>query len=170
TRATCPCSSSPSPGSNTTRAGTCTRGCTSCGSKTPLSNALTSSMPRKQEYIEFVYASLDVLGTTPGRINRRIFDVVLEVWNSGKRLGKMPPAMYDEPEPETPPDSDTDLLQHNIYLPRLRSYNQSKVSNHSDRCSVNYKIEISCSLFNDTFYLPCNVNFPAGMRTRSHRI
>ncbi|KAJ6553473.1 hypothetical protein DFH09DRAFT_1318861 [Mycena vulgaris] len=114
---------------------------------------------RHQGYIEFMYAGLDVLGTTPGRINHRIFDVVLEVWNSGKRLGKMPPAVYDEPEPETPPDSDTDLLQRNIYLPRLHSYNQSKVPNHSDRCSFNYKIEISRSFFNDMFYLPCNVDF-----------
>ncbi|KAJ6526642.1 hypothetical protein DFH09DRAFT_1187655, partial [Mycena vulgaris] len=113
----------------------------------------------EQGHVELVYAGLDVLGSTPWRINRRIFDVVLEVWNSGKRLGKMPPDVYDEPEPEAPPDSDTDLLQRNIYLTRLRAYNQSKASNHSDRCSVNYKIEISRSFLNDTFYLPHNVDF-----------
>ena len=40
--------------------------------------------------IELIYASLDVLGTTPWKINQKVFKVVLEVWNSGKRLGKVP--------------------------------------------------------------------------------
>jgi DNA-directed RNA polymerase len=33
--------------------------------------------------LELVYSGLDVLGATPWRVNRAIFDVVLEVWNSG---------------------------------------------------------------------------------------
>ncbi|KAJ7737868.1 DNA/RNA polymerase [Mycena maculata] len=113
----------------------------------------------EQGHVELVYAGLDVLGSTPWRINKRVFDVVIEVWNSGKRLGKMPPAVYDEPEPEAPPDHDTDLQQRNVYLTRLRAYNQSKAANHSDRCSVNYKMEISRSFINDVFYLPHNVDF-----------
>ncbi|KAJ7145775.1 hypothetical protein C8R44DRAFT_826911 [Mycena epipterygia] len=113
----------------------------------------------EQGQVELVYAGLDVLGSTPWKINKRVFEVVLEVWNSGQRLGKMPPAVYDEPEPEAPQDYETDLSQRNIYLTRMRAYNQSKASNHSDRCSVNYKIEISRSFLNDTFYLPHNVDF-----------
>ncbi|KAF7345060.1 DNA-directed RNA polymerase [Mycena venus] len=113
----------------------------------------------EQGHVELVYAGLDVLGSTPWRINKRIFDVVLEVWNSGKRLGKMPPEVYDEPEPEKPPDHETDLHARNVHLTRMRAYNQSKAANHSDRCSVNYKIEISRSFLNDVFYLPHNVDF-----------
>ncbi|KAJ7657863.1 hypothetical protein DFH06DRAFT_1197343 [Mycena polygramma] len=113
----------------------------------------------EQGHVELVYAGLDVLGSTPWRINKRIFDVVLEVWNSGKRLGKMPPEVYDEPEPTPPPDHDTDLHVRNIHLTRMRAYSQAKAANHSDRCSVNYKIEISRSFLNDTFYLPHNVDF-----------
>ncbi|KAJ7260885.1 hypothetical protein B0H12DRAFT_1106881 [Mycena haematopus] len=113
----------------------------------------------EQGHVELVYAGLDVLGSTPWRINKRIFDVVLEVWNSGKRLGKMPPETYDEPEPAVPPDHDTDLFARNVYLTRMRAYNQNKAANHSDRCSVNYKIEISRSFLNDVFYLPHNVDF-----------
>ncbi|KAJ6615404.1 DNA/RNA polymerase [Mycena sp. CBHHK59/15] len=109
--------------------------------------------------MELVYAGLDVLGSTPWQINKRVFDVVLEVWNSGKRLGKMPPEVYDLAEPEIPPDHETDLAQRNVYLTRMRAYNQAKAANHSDRCSVNYKIEISRSFLGDTFYLPHNVDF-----------
>ncbi|KAF7290519.1 DNA-directed RNA polymerase [Mycena indigotica] len=110
-------------------------------------------------HVELVFQGLDVLGSTPWRINRRIFDVVLEVWNSGKRLGKMPPEVYDEPEPEPFDGDETDLAQRNIHLVRQRMFNQAKAANHSDRCSVNYKIEISRSFLNDVFYLPHNVDF-----------
>ncbi|KAJ7619446.1 DNA/RNA polymerase [Roridomyces roridus] len=113
----------------------------------------------EQGHVELVYAGLDVLGSTPWQINKRIFDVVREVWNSGTRLGKMPPAVYDEPEPEIPKDHDTDLSQRNVYITRMRAYNQEKAANHSDRCSVNYKMEISRSFLHDTFYLPHNVDF-----------
>ncbi|KAJ7206038.1 DNA/RNA polymerase [Mycena pura] len=113
----------------------------------------------EQGHVELVYAGLDVLGSTPWRINKRIFDVVLEVWNSGRRLGKMPPEVYDEPEPEAPPDFETDLSQRNVYITRMRAYNQAKAANHSDRCSVNYKIEISRSFLDDVFYLPHNLDF-----------
>jgi len=34
--------------------------------------------------VEFVYAGLDVLGSMPWKVNRKIFDVVLKVWNSGE--------------------------------------------------------------------------------------
>ncbi|KAK7055086.1 DNA-directed RNA polymerase [Favolaschia claudopus] len=113
----------------------------------------------EQGHVELVYAGLDVLGSTPWRINKRIFDIVLEVWNSGKRLGKMPPEVFDEPEPEAPPEHETDLFARNVYLTRMRAYNQAKAANHSDRCSVNYKIEISRSFLDDVFYLPHNVDF-----------
>ncbi|CAK5271845.1 unnamed protein product [Mycena citricolor] len=110
-------------------------------------------------HMELVYAGLDVLGSTPWQINKRVFDVVLEVWNSGKRLGKMPPEVYDVPEPEAPENIDTDLAQRNVHGIRMKAYNQAKAANHSDRCSVNYKIEISRSFLHETFYLPHNIDF-----------
>ena len=93
--------------------------------------------------LELVFAALDALGSTPWRINREIFDVVLEVWNSGRRLGKLPPADYEEPEPEKPPNYDTDPKARIVYLTRQKQYLHAKANNHSDRCNVNYKIEIA---------------------------
>ena len=72
-----------------------------------------------------------------------LFDVVLEVWNSGRRLGKLPPADYEEPEPEKPPNYDTDPKARIVYLTRQKQYLHAKANNHSDRCNVNYKIEIA---------------------------
>lgn len=93
--------------------------------------------------VELVFAGLDVLSSTPWNINKEIFDVVLQVWNSGERMGKIPPAVFDKPEPERPDNMDTDPKAKMIYLMRQKGYSQDKASNHSDRCSINYKIEIA---------------------------
>ncbi|KIM89933.1 hypothetical protein PILCRDRAFT_812715 [Piloderma croceum F 1598] len=109
--------------------------------------------------VELVFAGLDVLGSTPWKINRSVFDVVLKVWNSGERLCKVPPALYDRPEPERPPNIETDIKVKSVYGQRLRAFAQAKANNHSDRCSVNYKIEIARAFLGDTFYLPHNLDF-----------
>ncbi|KAH7908847.1 hypothetical protein BJ138DRAFT_1011941 [Hygrophoropsis aurantiaca] len=113
----------------------------------------------KMGNLELVYAGLDVLGHTPWKINKQIFDVVLKIWNSGERLGKIPPAVYDELEPEKPANLDTDMKAKSIYGQRLRAYIQEKAANHSDRCSVNYKIEIARAFLGDKMYLPHNLDF-----------
>jgi len=95
--------------------------------------------------IELIYAGLDVLGSTPWKVNRKVFDVVLQVWNSGERMGKLPPAIYDRPEPEAPENYETDLKARSIYLARPKAHNQEKAHNPSDRCSVNYRLELAPS-------------------------
>ena len=97
----------------------------------------------RQGNLELVYASLDVLGNTPWVINREIFDVVLEVWNSVNRLGKIPPAVYEHPEPEKPENMESDPKAKVDFLARHKQYMIEKANNHSDRCSTNYKIEIA---------------------------
>ncbi|SRR6266851_983039 len=93
--------------------------------------------------VELVYAGLDVLGSTPWQINRKIFDVVLDVWNAGYRLGKLPPAVYDEPEPEKTVEVETDQRARSTFIQAQRQWLVNRANNHSDRCSVNYKIEIA---------------------------
>ncbi|KAF8890704.1 hypothetical protein BD779DRAFT_1438161 [Infundibulicybe gibba] len=109
--------------------------------------------------VELVYAGLDVLGSTPWKINKKVFDVVLKVWNSGERMGKLPPAVYDQPEPLVPENFDTDLKARSVHLQRQKGYNQGKANNHSERCNVNYKIEIARAFLGDTIYLPHNLDF-----------
>lgn len=94
-------------------------------------------------HVELIFAGLDVLGGTPWRVNREIFDVVLQVWNQGIRMPKIPPAVYDMPEPEKPANLDTDPKAKVVYLQRQRSYMADKANNHSERCNVNYKVEIA---------------------------
>lgn len=97
----------------------------------------------EQGHLELIYAGLDVLGSTPWQVNRKVFDVVLKVWNSGERVCKIPPAVYDAPEPEKPENYESDPKARLIHITRQRAWSHIKANNHSDRCSVNYKIEIA---------------------------
>ena len=87
--------------------------------------------------------NIDVLGSTPWQINRPIFDVVLQVWNSGDRFCKIPPAVFDMAEPEKPENYEQDPQAKAIYVQKWRAWNKDKASSHSDRCNVNYKVEIA---------------------------
>lgn len=124
--------------------------------------------------VELVYAGLDVLGSTPWKINKAIFDVVVTVWNSGERMGKMPPAVYEQPEPAAPENIDHDLEARSHHLIRHRAWAQAKANTHSERCSVNYKVEIAravstlfslfSSLFAFHFHSHLRVYFPVPCR------
>lgn len=97
----------------------------------------------EQGNLELVYAGLDVLGSTPWQVNRKVFDIVLKVWNSGERVCKIPPAVYDLPEPQKPENYEADPKARLVYLTRQKVWNEGRANNHSDRCSINYKIEIA---------------------------
>ena len=107
--------------------------------------------------VELVYAGLDVLGSTPWKINKAIFDVVVIVWNSGERMGKMPPAVFDQPLPEPPENYMDDLEARSHHMIRHRAWAHNKANTHSERCNVNYRVEIartvSIALFSPTLSL-----------------
>lgn len=112
----------------------------------------------EQGHLELVYAGLDVLGSTPWQVNRKVFDIVLSVWNSGERVCKIPPAVFDVPEPQKPENYESDQKARIIHLARQKGWSQDKASNHSDRCSVNYKVEIAraVSFFGSSCPLHCH--------------
>jgi DNA-directed RNA polymerase, mitochondrial len=114
--------------------------------------------------VELVYAGLDVLGSTPWKINKDIFDVVVIVWNSGERMGKVPPAEYDQPEPQ-PPENMDDLEARSHHMIRHRAWAQGKANTHSERCSVNYKVEIARAVSN-LFLRPLSPYFLLQTRTQ----
>ena len=109
--------------------------------------------------LDTVLAALDVLGTTSWKINKPIFDVMLEVWNSGKDIADMPPIEMETPEPQKPDNYDHDIKARSVYLQRLKQWNQQRASNHSQRCDVNYKLEIARAYIGERFYFPHNMDF-----------
>ncbi|CAE6354241.1 unnamed protein product [Rhizoctonia solani] len=113
-------------------------------------------------HVDFVYECLDALGETPWRINDKILNVVLQVWNDGKSMAGIPPAhawmeRLDIEEPPKPADDDPRARA--TYLFKLKSILADKRNNHGERCNVNYKLEVARAFVNDEFYMPHNLDF-----------
>ncbi|CAE6504203.1 unnamed protein product [Rhizoctonia solani] len=108
-------------------------------------------------HVDFVYECLDALGETPWRINEKILNVVLQVWNQGKGMAGIPPAQLEIEEPPQPEDDDPRARA--TYLFQMKSILTDKRNNHGERCHVNYKLEVARAFVNDEFYMPHNLDF-----------
>ncbi|PWA01722.1 hypothetical protein BB558_002162 [Smittium angustum] len=109
--------------------------------------------------LDKVLSGLDVLGLTKWAINKPIFDVVLEVWNSGKELAGIPPAFVSTTEPPKPVDYDTNPKAKYDWDLKKKYHLRNLSNNHSRRCDVNYKVSIAQAFLNQPLYFPHNLDF-----------
>lgn len=89
-----------------------------------------------------LFQGLDVLGSTAWMINRPVFDVLVEVWNSEEAFADIPPVVKDIILPPEPPPSDNPKLRYK-WMAEAREIKNDARNFHSQRCSVNFKIEIA---------------------------
>ncbi|KAI1113439.1 DNA-directed RNA polymerase [Nemania sp. NC0429] len=108
--------------------------------------------------LDQVTKGLDVLGRTAWQINRPVFDVMLEAWNSGEALANIPPLDPKIPIPEEP-DSSEDPMVRRDWLIRVRAAENEKSGLHSERCFMNFQLEIARAFREQTFYFPHNMDF-----------
>lgn len=107
--------------------------------------------------LEQIRAGLDVLGKTAWVINQDVFDVMLEAWNSGEAIAKIPPL---EPDLPYPPEPAKDDHEARIQWSRaVRQIENKRAGLHSSRCFMNFQMEIARTFRNETFYLPHNLDF-----------
>lgn len=94
--------------------------------------------------LDQIFTGLDVLGSVPWKINRKVFDVVSTVWNSGEELADIPAkASLTAPlEADKPDNVDSDPRAKDTYRHRIRKALQDRRDAHSTRCDANYKLEI----------------------------
>lgn len=112
-------------------------------------------------YLEPVFHGLDVLSSTPWKINRKVFDTVLAAWNNGEAIADIPatPEKTDYTMPEQPPQGNTDPGLRAAYHERVKAVLLRQRKDHGERCKYNYNLEIARSYLNDTFYIPHNLDF-----------
>jgi len=90
-----------------------------------------------------VFRGLDILGETCWTINRKIFDTVLTVWNSGEAIADIPPlasGMQYPPEPQT---AKWDVKTRVNWIQQCKQMSRLMQNAHSQRCDLNYKLEIA---------------------------
>ncbi|KAI0453122.1 DNA-directed RNA polymerase [Xylaria acuta] len=108
--------------------------------------------------LDQVSKGLDVLGRTAWQINRPVFDVMLEAWNSGEEIANIPPLNPNIPVPEEP-DASEDPLARREWLKRVKLAENEKSGLHSERCFMNFQLDIARAFRDQTFYFPHNMDF-----------
>ncbi|KAI1168294.1 DNA-directed RNA polymerase [Nemania serpens] len=108
--------------------------------------------------LDQVTKGLDVLGRTAWQINRPVFDVMLEAWNYGEPIANIPPLDPNIPVPEEPDASDDPMVRRD-WLKRVRMAENEKSGLHSERCFMNFQLDIARAFREQTFYFPHNMDF-----------
>jgi DNA-directed RNA polymerase len=111
-------------------------------------------------HAEPILHGLDVLSSTPWKINRRVFDVMLSSWNAGRGIASIPASeensVYKFPEK---PDASVDPRSRSDYVNEYKQVLLQQKKDHGERCKVNYTLEVARSFLHDTFYIPHNMDF-----------
>lgn len=105
-----------------------------------------------------VLRGLDVLGRTAWRINRPVFNVMLEAWNAGEAIADIPALNPDIPIPPEPEFTD-DPTKKRQWIKAVKMAENEKSGLHSVRCFMNFQLEIARAFRDQTFYFPHNVDF-----------
>ena len=127
----------------------------------------TSSHSETREYVKLasrsgdmaqVYSALDVLGKTPWKINRAVFDVMAQVWNSGEGIAEIAPINPKLDYPADPGPS-ADKQARRDYASTVRRLDNLRDGYHSNRCFQNFQLEVARAFLNEQFFFPHNMDF-----------
>ena len=105
-----------------------------------------------------VYKALDVLGKTPWKINRAVFNIMVDVWNSGEAIANIAPLDPKMDYPSDPgPNASKDERRHYAY--KVKQIDNVKDGYHSNRCFQNFQLEVAKAFLKERFYFPHNMDF-----------
>lgn len=108
--------------------------------------------------LDQLFAGVDILGKTGWRINKSVFSVMVEAWNSGEAIANLPPLNKVFPEIQRPGENATQKERWEWFV-KMRAVDNEKSGIHSNRCFQNFQMEIAKAYLDETFYLPHNVDF-----------
>jgi DNA-directed RNA polymerase, mitochondrial len=97
----------------------------------------------EKNFLRDVYHGLDILGATCWTINRRVFDIVIEVWNQGEAVGGLPPPTAQLEYPVQPTTATWDVKERMDWIQKCKAVSRAMQNAHSQRCDINYKLEIA---------------------------
>lgn len=141
-----------------------------CYLKTPCDAVRSNdSSKAQQEYLKIaekrghlnqIFRGLDVISGVPWRINRELFQVISEVWNSGEGIAKFAPEKPDVQLPEKPSGGgEADRAKMRRWRSITKDLQNQLDSWHSQRCYQNFQFEIARNFLDDEFYTPHNIDF-----------
>ncbi|CAI6342101.1 unnamed protein product [Periconia digitata] len=106
-----------------------------------------------------VLAGLDVLGKVPWQINEKVFEVMVQAWNSEQAIGGLVAANMIGDRP-VEPSPDAPKEEYNSWVKRLRDWENRKSGIHSQRCFQNFQLEIARAYLKEKqMFFPHSVDF-----------
>ncbi|KAL2918113.1 DNA-directed RNA polymerase [Polyrhizophydium stewartii] len=112
-----------------------------------------------------VLCALDVLGSTGWRVNDKVFDVAVAVWNSNEDAPGIP-KLLDIPEIAAPSQAELRVLDPQArdaaqrkYLAKCEERKRRVHTNLAQRCEVNHRLEIARAFKGKDMYFPHNIDF-----------
>lgn len=112
----------------------------------------------EKDGLKDIRKGLDVLGSTGWVINRDVFEVMLEAWNSGEGIASLAPLDADLPIPPKP-EPEAGFAAERDWQLQMRDIENLRSGYHSMRCFQNFQLEVARAFRNETFYLPHNIDF-----------
>ncbi|KAF2083461.1 DNA/RNA polymerase [Saccharata proteae CBS 121410] len=100
----------------------------------------------------------NVLGKTPWRINKQIFAIAVEAWNTGEAIASIAP---ENPRYEYPPEPGPEAgrVERAKWRREVNKIENEKSGFHSQRCFQNFQFEVARAFKDEVFYFPHNVDF-----------
>lgn len=108
--------------------------------------------------LDEVYKGLNILGETAWTVNSKVLDVISKCWNTGEQFLDIPP-VAEEPKLPPPPPSDADPSVRSEHIQKIKSILHEAAGNRSQRCDINYKLEIARAFVGEKMYFPHSVDF-----------
>ncbi|KAK6512084.1 DNA-directed RNA polymerase [Arthrobotrys musiformis] len=127
--------------------------------KDSLEQAMYVKEASKHGNLDRLFTGLDVLGSTAWTINQRVFDVILQVWNTGEKFADIPPTFEKDVGMPEMPEPNADAAAKAAFKIAYQEMALLRKNHHSQRCDVNFKLEIARAFYNEVFYFPHNVDF-----------
>lgn len=106
-----------------------------------------------------VYEAINHIQETPWRINRRVLDVMREVWDTGGSIVGLPPR-DDSPLPARPHDIETNEEALKTWKREASLVHQANAANHARRLGVHQRLWIAEKFVDETaIWFPHSMDF-----------
>ncbi len=108
--------------------------------------------------LDDIFTGLNVLGDTSWTVNKELLTVITKVWNEGSEFLQIPADVKKPVLPPRPPKGTNPAeLQkwQNSCIELINNYQRLR----SQRCDINYKLEIARAFLGEKCYFPHNMDF-----------
>lgn len=115
----------------------------------------------RRNQLDAVYDGLNTLGRTAWTINKDMYRIISKIWNSKKAFLDIPPHVSPHPDLShlKQPERNADPVKRREYLRECRALTLQNGAWYSQRCDLNYKLDIARAFLGERFYQPHNLDF-----------